>query len=139
MSNQNVDKSTMKKLPFIAAIDFDGTLVEDKFPEIGEANTGLFLRLKEWQDAGIKLVLWTCRDNNTEARLLDKAIEFCKDRGIVFDAVNENIKEVQEMFSNDTRKIYANVYLDDKSLQPFLPSHFKYDIKDFEPWHLNLR
>lgn len=112
--SHDATKNSMKGLPKVVAIDFDGTLVEDRFPDIGRPYENMFNLVKVLQDKGVKVVLWTSRDGER----LEKAISFCNDKGIVFDAVNENIKEVQEMFHTDTRKIYADIYLDDKAYLP---------------------
>ena len=96
----------------IIAVDFDGTLCEDRYPEIGEANTDLMCALKVWQQHyGAKLILWTCRVGDR----LDEAVEFCKQHGLIFDAVNENLPESIERYGGDSRKINADVYIDDKS------------------------
>ena len=130
----DVDKKQMGGLPYIIAVDFDGTLVSDGFPNIGEPNVSLFDQCKTWQNMGYKLILWTCRDG----KQLDEAIDFCADQGLVFHAYNRNIPEVINMFQNDTRKVYANVYIDDKNLTPHVPSFYKYNPKeDFDPWRLN--
>lgn len=117
----------MNRLPYILAVDFDGTLCEDKFPEIGASNSCLIsalINLKRDKQDSVKLILWTCRDNNTPERHLDRAVAFCKEQGLEFDAVNENLPEVKALFgNNDTRKVYADKYLDDKNLS----------IKDFLP------
>lgn len=107
MSKQN--KAT---LPKIVAIDFDGTLVEDKFPEIGKPNEFMFKTVKALQANGVRVVLWTCRDGKN---LID-AIAFCRNKGIVFDAINTNIPEVIELYQNDTRKVFADLYIDDKAI-----------------------
>ena len=107
-----VNKTEMSTLPKIVAVDFDGTLVEDKFPEIGRPRAERFHIIRQMQAAGIRVILWTCRDHES----LKAAVDWClKEQGIVFDAVNENIPEVKAMFSNDTRKVYADIYLDDKA------------------------
>ena len=108
----------MDKLPYTIAIDFDGTLCEDKFPEIGAPNRCLISLLVEYKRVNphIKYILWTCRDNHTAERHLDKAVAWCKEHGLEFDAVNENLPEVKAMFDNDTRKVFANRYLDDKNI-----------------------
>ena len=104
----------------VYAVDFDGTLCEDRFPEIGEPYLGRIETLKKLKSIGSKLILWTCRQNDEHGRHLDKAVEWCKEHGIVFDAVNENLPEVQERWGGDTRKVYCDFYIDDKSL----PAHF---------------
>lgn len=116
-----VTKGAMDKLPKIVAVDFDGTLVEDKYPETGERNEYVFDRIRDYKSKGWKVILWTCRNGD----LLDKAVLFCYGKGIVFDAINENIREVQEMFGSDTRKVYANIYIDDKAVIPETPDRWR--------------
>jgi histidinol phosphatase-like enzyme len=96
----------------IIAVDFDGTLCEDKYPYIGSANKETIRALVQEKRKGAKLILWTCR----RGRKLMAAVAWCKDNGLAFDAINENLPEVIEMFGRDTRKIYADVYLDDKAV-----------------------
>ena len=99
----------------IVAVDFDGTLCEENWPNIGEPNTNLLQYLLFIQTKGAKLILWTCRCGEK----LTEAIEWCKGYGLIFDAVNENLPESVERFGSDSRKIYADLYIDDKSLTPF--------------------
>lgn len=106
----------MTKLPKIVAVDFDGTLVEDKFPDIGQPYPEMFSVCRELRKRGIKLVLWTSRDDNTPEKNLTAAVNFCRENGLEFDAINRNIPEVIRMFHNDTRKVYADLYIDDKSV-----------------------
>ena len=112
-------RERMNELPKIVAIDFDGTLVEDQFPEIGEPIKVMFRLCKQLKAMGVKLILWTSRDNDSPERNLDAAVDFCADQGLTFDAVNRNIPEVIAMFHNDTRKVYADLYLDDKAVPPW--------------------
>ena len=111
--------NTMNDLPKIVAVDFDGTLVEDRFPEIGEPIQVMFQLCKQLKAVGVKLILWTSRDNDSPQRNLDAAVDFCVDQGLIFDAVNHNIPEVISLFHNDTRKVYADLYLDDKAIPPW--------------------
>jgi hypothetical protein len=111
----------IKTLPKIVAVDFDGTLVEDEFPDIGERNHALFEKMMDYKRKGWKIILWTCRQGD----VLNHAVAYCYSKGLIFDAVNENIKEVQELFGYDTRKIYANIYIDDKAVFPTQPDHWK--------------
>lgn len=109
-----IDKSTYNEdalFPLIAAVDFDGLLVKNKFPEIGEIRQPMFNAVKLLQKNGWKIILWSCRTGD----MLKDAVEFCVQHGLVPDAVNENLKEVQEYFGGDTRKVFANMYLDDRS------------------------
>lgn len=95
----------------IIAVDFDGTLCEKNWPEIGEPKTEVIEYLKDRQRNGDRLILWSCRVNE----MLQKAVEWCRERGLIFDAVNENLPEIVESFGSDSRKIFANEYIDDRS------------------------
>lgn len=74
----------------------------------------LILWLKAQRRAGDKVILWTCR---SEA-MLAAAIVWCGTFGLEFDAVNANLPEIVETFGGDTRKVFANVYLDDRAMLP---------------------
>ena len=75
----------------VIATDFDGTLCENKWPDIGEPNEEIIHYLKEQQAAGAKIILWTCRVGER----LEEAVRWCCDRGLIFDAVNENIPDFE--------------------------------------------
>lgn len=95
----------------IIAVDFDGTIVEDAYPEIGKAKIFAFETLKELQDDGHRLILWTYRNGSR----LDEAVEFCKKNGIEFYAVNKNYPE--EVFEGRiSRKINADIFIDDRNI-----------------------
>ena len=68
------------------AIDFDGTIVEHEYPDIGEEKLFAFETMQEMHKRGFRLILWTYRTGKE----LDEAIEFCRQRGIEFYAVNKN-------------------------------------------------
>lgn len=93
----------------IIAVDFDGTLCKNNYPNIGEANEELINHLKRIQSKGDKIILWTCRVGEK----LEAAVAWCKKRGLIFDAVNENLPESIAEFGSDTRKIFADEYIDD--------------------------
>ena len=94
------------------AVDFDGTLCEDKYPEIGKPREDIISLVKWLKNRSCKIILWTCRCNDK----LQQAIEWCKNHGIEFDAVNENLKEHIEKYNNNTRKVYADYYIDDRAV-----------------------
>ena len=94
----------------IIACDFDGTLCINKYPEIGAPNEKLIQYLRGRQSEGNKIILWTCR----VGKQLEDAVRWCYDRGLIFDSVNENLPEIIDAFGSDTRKIFANEYIDDK-------------------------
>ena len=95
----------------IIAVDFDGTLCESIWPGIGAPNTELIKTLKERKAKGDKIILWTCREGDK----LKEAIDWCKDKGLEFDAVNDNLQERKEHWGNNPRKIFADEYWDDKA------------------------
>lgn len=101
-----------KKANKIIAVDFDGTLCENKYPEIGEPNKEVITYLQNRRKKGDKLILWTCR----VGEMLEKAVKWCVEQTLEFDAVNENLPEVVEEFGSDTRKIFANEYIDDRNI-----------------------
>jgi len=98
----------------IIAVDFDGTLCEHEFPEIGKPKQNVIDWVKKKQEEGAKIVLWTCRENMPGGYdFLDQAVAFCKKHGIFLSAVNENCASVSGFA---TRKILADIYLDDRAL-----------------------
>lgn len=107
-----------KKDSYVIAVDFDGTLCEYAFPEIGEQkpyHKRLLEILIEMRSKGHKLILWTCRGDNEEYPCLTNAIEWCKEQGLEFDAINENVIGTKKL-SGPSPKVVADYYLDDKSL-----------------------
>lgn len=96
----------------IFATDFDGTLCESVFPGIGEPNMALINYLIKKRKKGNKVILWTCRVGER----LQEAVDWCRQYGLEFDAVNDNLPELVEKFGNQTRKVYADVYIDDKAV-----------------------
>jgi hypothetical protein len=112
----------MEKL--ILAVDFDGTIVTHKFPQIGEPLPFAFECLRVLKADGHKLILWTCRENHKthiDKQYLTDAVEYCRENGVEFDAVNETI--AQEDFRYEyyklMRKPYAHIYIDDSNLGGF--------------------
>lgn len=102
----------------VIAVDFDGTLCRSKWPEIGEANDYLIEWLKERKSKGDKLILFTCREGN----LLSAAVMWCKARELEFDAVNDNLPEMIEVYGDNPRKISADLYMDDRAVNVFFPT-----------------
>lgn len=98
----------------IIAVDFDGTIVEHKYPKIGKPLPFAFEVLKKLQEKGHILILWSYR----AGKELDEAVEFCRKNGLEFFAVNKNHPE--EQFSEKiSRKILADVYIDDRNFGGF--------------------
>lgn len=111
----------MKKL--IIAVDFDGTVcIGNNYPDIGNPRMWLINTLKALRNDGHKLILWTCRSNSSIPDMgfnnvydLDEAVEWCRRFGLEFDAVNENLNESKYPGVKLSRKIYADIYIDDKA------------------------
>jgi hydroxymethylpyrimidine pyrophosphatase-like HAD family hydrolase len=111
MKGQNTEN---KKLTL--AVDFDGTIVEHKYPAIGEEMLFAFDTLKALQKEGHILILWTFR----AGKELEEAVDFCKKHGVEFFAVNKNFPEEQFDEKTMSRKIIADVYIDDRNVGGFL-------------------
>lgn len=105
----------MKMKPSIIAVDFDGTLCTNAWPGIGEPCHEIINWVKHLRDAGHKIILWTCRDG---MRLVD-AIVWCADHGLFFDAVNDNLESHKKLYKGNSRKILADLYIDDKAVYPY--------------------
>ena len=96
------------------AVDFDGTIVEHKFPAIGEELLFAIETLKELQRQQHPIILWTFRSGKE----LDEAVEYCRQRGLEFYAVNKNYPE--EVFEDSiSRKVNADLFIDDRNIGGF--------------------
>ena len=95
----------------IIAVDFDGTIVKHKYPKIGKEIPYAIETLKLFQEKGHKIILWTFRSGQE----LEEAIEFCNKRGLSFHAVNNNF-EGEEYDNSYSRKIYADIFIDDRNI-----------------------
>ena len=108
------------KYEFVA-VDFDGTLCADAFPEVGAPNRAVIDYVKRLAADGSKIILYTSRENGTR-KLLDEAVAFCKEQEIPLYAVNENPGNPHAakigLKPSDGRKVYADLYIDDKALNP---------------------
>ena len=96
------------------AVDFDGTIVEHKYPAIGKEKPFAIETLKRLQFEGHRLILWTARSG----KLLDEAIEYCRKNGVEFYAVNSN-DPPGSLFQSNTSlsgKVTADVYIDDRNI-----------------------
>lgn len=100
----------------IIAVDFDGILCENKFPEIGKPNYDMISLIRQLIDDGHEVILWTSRADEE----LNKAVRWCCDYGLRFCAVNENapsnIEQYASKYPRGTRKVYADIYIDDHNL-----------------------
>jgi len=105
----------------IIAVDFDGTLCENRYPAIGAARADVLDALCAAQDKGARVILWTCRCGDR----LKEAVDWCAEQGLYFDAVNENLPELVRKYGNDPRKVSATEYWDDRAVRIL-------DIPDWE-------
>lgn len=101
----------------IVAVDFDGVLCSNDFPDIGYPNYLTISLVRQLIDDGHEVILWTTR-NGAE---LEAAIKWCEDYGLHFTCINEpapsNVKEFGDKYPTMSRKIYADVYIDDHNLE----------------------
>jgi hypothetical protein len=95
------------------AVDFDGTICKHRYPEIGPEIPFAIETLKKLQEEGHKLILWSVR----EGALLDEAIDWCKERGLTFYAVNRDYPEEEvEKNNHFSRKLKVDLFIDDRNL-----------------------
>jgi hypothetical protein len=98
--------------PLKIAVDFDGTIVEHRYPEIGKEILFAFDTLRALQKQKHQLILWTYRTG----RELEEAVEFCRQNGIEFYAVNKSYPEEEYDESIHSRKIEADIFIDDRNI-----------------------
>jgi len=96
------------------AVDFDGTIVEHSYPDIGKVKLFAFETLRELQKKGYILILWTVRTGKE----LEEAVEFCRNNGVEFYAVNKNYPE-EIIDESAPRKIEVDIFIDDRNLGGF--------------------
>jgi hydroxymethylpyrimidine pyrophosphatase-like HAD family hydrolase len=96
--------------PLTIAIDFDGTIVEHKYPKIGKEILFATDTLRALHKEGHRLILWTYR----AGKELEEAIEYCNKKGVEFYAVNKNYPE-EKFDPSISRKILADLYIDDRN------------------------
>ena len=106
----------------IIALDFDGTCCEFNFPEIGKIkpiNQKVIDFIRYQKLNGSTIILWTCRADTEKRKYLQEAVDWCKKNNIPIDYINENTPHTKSVFGQDTRKVVADLYLDDKALNIF--------------------
>lgn len=97
----------------IIAVDFDGTLCSNAFPDIGEPYWDIIAALRALKEnTECTLILWTCRVGDR----LREAVDWCDDHGLHFDEVNNNHSKNVDDFGTNPRKVFADLYIDDKSI-----------------------
>lgn len=96
----------------VIAVDFDGCLCENRYPEIGNPIWPTINALTKRKAQGDKIILWTCR----EGEKLTEAVVWCLNHGLKFDAVNDNLPENIARYGNNCRKVWATEYWDDRAV-----------------------
>ena len=94
----------------VIAVDLDGTIWEDDFPNIGKVNYHVVDTIKMWKEQGHKIIIWTCRHDE---KSVNEAKEKLAELGIEYDKFNEN---VPNQYGGDPRKAYCDIYLDDRAV-----------------------
>lgn len=98
--------------PLIFAIDFDGTIVCDKYPCIGELVPQAAECIRELKRMGHTVIIWTCREGTDRERM----VKFLDDHNIPYDRINEHAPEMIQRYGGDARKVYAHCYVDDRGI-----------------------
>jgi hypothetical protein len=120
--NSMGDTTTPQHTPIIA-IDFDGTIVDHEFPRIGKLLPGAKEVINEWYDKGYFILIWTCRNNyepdhpEWDQAPIGAVTKFLEKNGVKFHGINQQQPGLG--FYLESRKIFANVYIDDRNLGGF--------------------
>lgn len=114
----------MVKGKLVISVDFDGTLVTDKFPEVGELRTGAKYFVNKLYNEGHYIIINTCRSGGHEGKVED----FLEKEGVYYHYINSNLPELIEHYKQDCRKISADFYIDDKCVAGLPPWYKIYDI-----------
>ena len=105
----------------IIAVDFDGTIVEDKYPKIGKLRKNAIEVFRKLQEEGHYIILWTCRDGSE----LEEAVLFLKENGFVPDKINDHSDRMIELYPNSkSKKVYADIYIDDRNFSSYCNDMF---------------
>ena len=99
----------------IIAIDFDNTICEQAYPAVGALKTNAREIIQKLYDEGHEIIVWTCRSSGLELAMM---MDFLKDHNIPYHSINENAPSIEKQASTGfaNRKIFAHVYIDDRSL-----------------------
>lgn len=96
----------------IFAVDYDGTLSDHSWPGVGTIKLDTLNFCKERQQLGDKIILWTCRTG----RYLKEALEYLESFDFKPDYVNENVPWDTSIYPDESRKVGADYYIDDRSI-----------------------
>lgn len=104
-----------KVKPLLIAVDFDGTIVEDAYPKVGKPKLFAIETLKKLSSDGHRFILWTYRAGPA----LADAVKFCENNGIPLESVNSSYMGEEFNIEESSRKINADIFIDDRNLGGF--------------------
>jgi hypothetical protein len=104
----------VRRKSLVFAVDFDGTIVENIFPQTGSPYPGAVETLKELHELGHRIIIWTCRTGQG----LEEAKSWLHNNAVHYDAINDDVKSTK-IWLKGNRKVFADYYLDDRSWPPF--------------------
>jgi hydroxymethylpyrimidine pyrophosphatase-like HAD family hydrolase len=96
----------------IISIDYDDTIVYADYPNIGVIKPFAALVINQLYSEGHTIIINTCRSGEHETA----AAQYLTDKGVKFHHINENHPDNIAQYDSDSRKIFADVYIDDKQL-----------------------
>ncbi|AZO96156.1 hypothetical protein [Halocella sp. SP3-1] len=98
----------------IIAVDFDGTIVKDEWPRIGEIKIDVMRRLEqEIKENDAYIIIWTCR----AGKQLDEMQKWLDKYYLPYDRINANAPWILDEWKRDNRKIFAHEYWDDRAVK----------------------
>jgi len=97
----------------VFAIDYDDTIVDSNWPGAGSVKEGALETINWFKKCGVYIIIWSCREMKSDK---DAAKSVLKKSGIIYDKFNENCPELIDKFHADSRKIGADLYIEDKTL-----------------------
>ena len=109
-----------EKQKLVIAIDFDGTICDLSFPEVGRMKLDADTYINMLYDEGHHILIHTCRTGIYEGL----AQTFLKEQEIHYHYINSNMPYMIELYGQDCRKLSADIYIDDKCLMG-LPKTWK--------------
>ncbi len=112
---ESEEASVKETRSLIIAVDFDGVLNAREYPHVGATVAGAVAAMKELKKQGHHLIIWTCREGHDQT----VAVNWLLEKGIPFDGINQNARKNIEEHSNDSRKVFADLYIDDRQVGGF--------------------
>jgi putative hemolysin len=118
---------------FIVGVDFDGTIVDHRYPDVGQPVPGATYWLRKFAAAGAKILLCTMRGQKTnDGDMLTPAVQYCQQQGIPLYGVNRSPNQGW----TDSPKPYAHVYIDDSAACCPLKENPRMHGRPFVDWDI---